>query len=104
MATGIPAFDAALVVPPTSPSQDLPALYRVVLDGVAALELRGERVTAAAIRREAIAAYSAAWDDRHRTILSSLVGRVRRELERYSDRTHASTARSQRRRIEIRAR
>jgi hypothetical protein len=104
MATGTPAFDAALVVPPTAPSQDLPALYRVVLDGVAALELRGERVTAAAIRREAIAAYSAAWDDRHRAILSSLVGRVRRELERSADRTHASAARSQRRRIEIRAR
>jgi hypothetical protein len=104
MATGTPAFDAALVVPPTSPSQDLPALYRVVLDGVAALELRGERVTAAAIRREAIAAYSAAWDDRHRAILSNLVGRVRRELERSSDRTHASSARSERRRIEIRAR
>jgi hypothetical protein len=103
MAAGGPAVDAALVVPPTSPSQDLPALYRVVLDGVAALELRGERVTAAAIRREAIAAYSAAWDDRHRAILSSLVGRVRRELERSSDR-HLSSARGQRRRLEIRAR
>src|SRR6266540_5085363 len=104
MASPTRSFDAAPVVPPTSPSQDLPALYRAVLDGVAALELSGERVTAAAIRREAIAAYSAAWDDRHRAILSSLVGRVRRELERSSDRTHAPSARSQRRRIEIRAR
>ena len=103
MAAGGPAVDAALVVPLTSPSQDLPALYRVVLDGVAALELCGERVTAAAIRREAIAAYSAAWDDRHRAILSSLVGRVRRELERSSDR-HLPSARGQRRRLEIRAR
>jgi hypothetical protein len=104
MASRTRPLDAAGVVPPTSPSQDLPALYRAVLDGVATLELRGERVTAAAIRREAIAAYSAAWDDRHRAVLSSLVGRVRRELERSSDRGHASAARSQRRRLEIRAR
>jgi hypothetical protein len=104
MASPSRSFDAAPVVPPTSPSQDLPALYRAVLDGVAALEGRGERVTAAAIRREAIAAYSAAWDDRHRAVLSSLVGRVRRELERAPDRVHPATARNRRRRLEIRSR
>jgi hypothetical protein len=104
MASRPRAFDAAPVVPPTSPSQDLPALYRVVLDGVAALESCGERVTAAAIRREAIAAYSAAWDDRHRAVLGSLVGRVRRELERASDRVSQRTGRNPRRRFELRAR
>jgi hypothetical protein len=104
MASGARSVDAAPVVPPTSPSHDLPALYRVVLDGVAALEGRGERVTAAAIRREAIAAYSAAWDDRHRSVLSSLVARVRRELERASDRVSPTTARAPRRRFEMRPR
>ncbi len=97
-------FDSAPVVPATSPSQDLPALYRLVLDGVAALEGRGERATAAAIRREAIAAYSAAWDDRHRAVLSSLVARVRRELERASDRVGPTTTRSPRRRLPKRPR
>jgi hypothetical protein len=96
------SIDAASVVPTTSPSQDLPTLYRAVLDGVAALEVLGERVTAAAIRREAIAAYSAAWDDRHRAVLSSLVVRVRRELARASDRMRPAMSRSQRRRLEIR--
>ncbi len=104
MASGRCSFDAAQVVPPTSPSQDLPALYRVVLDGVAALEGRGERVTAAAIRREAISAYSAAWDDRHRAVLSGLVARVRRELERVSERVSPTTTRSPRRRFEMRLR
>jgi hypothetical protein len=104
MASWTGPLDAGRVVTPTSPSQDLPALYRAVLDGVAALEVRGERVTAAAIRREAIAAYSAAWDDRHRAVLSSLVGRVRRELERASDRVRPTAPRSQRRRFEMRSR
>jgi hypothetical protein len=104
MASAAAPSDAAPVVPPTSPSQDLPTLYRVVLDGVSALEGRGERATAAAIRREAIAAYSAAWDDRHRAVLTSLVGRVRRELDRAADRVSATPDRTQRRRFERRSR
>ena len=39
----------------------LPGLYRAVLDAVADLELRGHRLDAAAIRREATRTYSAAW-------------------------------------------
>jgi hypothetical protein len=67
-----------------SPAEELPALYRAALDGVAALERRGQRVVAGAIRRDAIAAYSAAWDDRNRTVLEGLVDRTRRELARGS--------------------
>ena len=40
----------------------LPGLYRAVLDAVADLELRGHRLDAAAIRRDATRAYSAAWN------------------------------------------
>jgi len=40
----------------------LPGLYRAVLDAVADLELRGHRVDAAALRRDATRVYSAAWN------------------------------------------
>ena len=76
---------------PPPPTEDLPALYRTVLDGVGELERIGRRHAAASIRRTAIAAYSAAWDDRHRQILAGLVTRVRRELERGEPRSeHAA--------------
>ena len=70
------------MVAPIPPSTELPALYRAVLDGVAALERRGHRPLAASIRRQAIAAYASAWDDRHRERLVSLLGRIHRELGR----------------------
>lgn len=68
------------MVAPIPPSAELPALYRAVLDGVAILERRGERTLATSIRRQAIAAYANAWDDRHRDRLVSLLERLRREL------------------------
>ena len=67
---------------PYSSNDEFPALYRAVLDGVAEMERRGGRSEAAAIRRQAIAAYSAAWTDRHRGVLFELGARTRRELER----------------------
>lgn len=70
------------MVAPTPPSAELPALYRAVLDGVAVLERRGERTLAASIRRQAIAAYAHAWDERHRERLTALLERVRREINR----------------------
>jgi hypothetical protein len=69
-----------------SPAEELPALYRAVLEGVGSLERHGERTAAAAIRREATAAYSAAWDERHRAQLLTLHARVRRELARLDPR------------------
>ncbi len=68
------------MVAPIPPSAELPALYRAVLDGVAILERRGERSLATSIRRQAIAAYANAWDDRHRERLAALLERLRREL------------------------
>ena len=70
------------MVAPTPPSAELPALYRAVLDGVAVLERRGERALATTIRRQAIAAYANAWDERHRERLTGLLERVRREIAR----------------------
>ena len=68
------------MVAPTPPSAELPALYRAVLDGVALLERRGQRTVATSIRRQAIAAYANAWDERHRERLAALHERVRREI------------------------
>lgn len=58
---------------PTSPAEELPALYRAILDRVAELEAGGERATAGRVRREATAAYSRAWDERARRRLLSLL-------------------------------
>lgn len=58
---------------PNSPAEDLPALYRAILDRVAELEAGGERAAAARVRREATAAYSRAWDERARQRLLSLL-------------------------------
>ena len=59
-------------------AEELPALYRAILDAVARLEAVGERRHAARIRRDATAAYSRAWDDRARRRLTILL----REAER----------------------
>lgn len=44
------------------PADDLPVLYRTILDGVAVLERGGARAEAASIRVAATQAYSTAWD------------------------------------------
>jgi hypothetical protein len=80
------------MVAPTPPSAELPALYRAVLDGVAVLERRGERAVATSIRRQAIAAYANAWDERHRERLTALLERVRREINRGSGGTRERAA------------
>ena len=61
----------------SSPAEDLPALYRVILDGVAVLERRGARVEADRIRRAAIVAYSTAWDETQLRALEQLAMRCR---------------------------
>ena len=56
-----------------TPAEELPALYRAILDSVARLEVAGERQTAARIRRDATAAYSRAWDARAQRRLLALL-------------------------------
>ena len=60
----------------TSPAEDLPSLYRAILDRVAELEASGDRREAARVRSDAITAYSRAWDDRARRDLESLLRRA----------------------------
>ena len=64
-----------------STAEQLPGLYRAILDGVARLERVGERREAAQIRSEATRAYSTAWDDANRRRLEQLLRRLRRSLE-----------------------
>jgi len=64
-----------------SPAHELPDLYRAVLERVGALEQTGHRREAEVIRREAVTAYSRAWDDTARRRLLQLRGRAERALD-----------------------
>ena len=61
-----------------SPAEDLPALYRAILDRVAELEAAGQRGEAARVRADATRAYSRAWDDRARRQLEAMLRRAAR--------------------------
>lgn len=60
---------------PNSAAEDLPALYRAVLDRVAQLEASGKRTLANHVRADATRIYSRAWDERARRELDSLLRR-----------------------------
>ena len=64
---------------PNASAEELPALYRAILDRVAELEAAGDRVEAGRVRRDAIRAYARAWDDRARRQLEALLRRASRE-------------------------
>ena len=64
---------------PNSPAEELPALYRAILDRVAVLEAAGERAQAAQLRTDAREAYSRAWDERARRRLETLLRRSERD-------------------------
>ena len=63
-----------------SPAHELPELYRAVLERVGSLEQSGHRREGDLIRREAVAAYSRAWDDIARRRLDNLRLRAERVL------------------------
>ena len=63
---------------PNSRAEDLPTLYRAILDRVAHLEEAGDRGEARIVRQRATAAYSRAWDDRAHRELESLLRRAER--------------------------
>jgi hypothetical protein len=70
---------------PNPAPEELPALYRAVLDRVAELEATGQRDLANRVRAEAIRIYSRSWGDRARRRLETLLRRngdlpVRREF------------------------
>jgi hypothetical protein len=58
---------------PNSLAEELPALYRAILDRVAELEADGHRVEAARVRATATQIYSRAWDEKARRRLEGLL-------------------------------
>lgn len=62
-----------------SPAEEMPALYRAILEGVSHLERGGQRREAGVIRAAASRAY-AVWDDDGRRRLLGLLRRVHGEL------------------------
>ena len=56
-----------------SASEELPALYRALLDRIAQIDAAGHRDISYRIRIEATRIYSRAWDDRARRGLEALL-------------------------------
>ena len=56
-----------------SASEELPALYRALLDRIAQIDAAGHRAVGYGIRLEATRIYSRAWDDRARRALEDLL-------------------------------
>ena len=63
-----------------SPAEELPGLYRAILERVAELERLGQRPEATRIRLHATRAYSGAWDEAGRRSLLGLIGRADRAI------------------------
>jgi hypothetical protein len=63
-----------------SPAEELPALYRAVLDGVADLERLGQRAQAGRTRADAIRTYSRSWDAAGRRRLEMILRKTRRTV------------------------
>ena len=73
--TQSPAADVA-----ATPAEELPGLYRTILERVAELELLGDRSEAARVRMSATEAYSGSWDEGGRVRLVALINRADRAI------------------------
>jgi len=60
---------------PNSAAEELPALYRAILDRVGQLEASGDREAARSVRAQAIRIYSRSWDARSKRRLEDLLRR-----------------------------
>lgn len=67
-------------IQPTPPSEDLPALYRAILDGIADLERIGQHREGALFRTQATKIYSTSWDANARRRLTQLHRRIGRVI------------------------
>lgn len=56
-----------------SAAEELPALYRALLDRIAQIDAAGHRSVAYRVRTQATQIYSRAWDDRARRGLEALL-------------------------------
>ncbi|MGZ8437238.1 MAG: hypothetical protein ACXW4H_00310 [Candidatus Limnocylindrales bacterium] len=74
----------------TSPAEELPALYRALLDRVAQIEAEGGRGAAYRLRSEAARIYSKSWDDRARRALQDLLHRTVAVPAEQPERAHGS--------------
>ena len=63
-----------------TPAEDLPGLYRTILERIAELEQMGARVEAGRIRMSATTVYSGAWDEAGRGRLIALISRAERAI------------------------
>ena len=65
---------------PNATAEELPALYRAVLDRVGEYAADGQRTLANRVRAEAVAIYSRSWDERSRRDLEALLRRNTPEI------------------------
>jgi hypothetical protein len=75
-----PSTASQAIEPAATVAEDLPELYRAILDRVGLLEQMGERREAGRIRVAATEAYSVAWDEGARVRLTELLARADRTL------------------------
>jgi hypothetical protein len=73
-----------------SPAEELPALYRALLDRVAQIESEGRRAAAYRLRSEATRIYSKRWDHHARRALQDLLNRTADDRLAASDRDRRS--------------
>ena len=83
---------------PKSAAEELPELYRALLDRIAQIDAAGHRSVGYRIRREATRIYSRAWDEKARRSLEGLLrqsadkGTARHQPLRGSNRRSAPVA------------